>query len=178
MSITPWGKACDLTYRQAGSLGSWIFEGNKMKSAILADAQAAPDLFRWNGPIERRQIEEWVVRHNWVIPADLLEFWTTTGGGEILETERFLPPLVSANGEEEIPALTGWCRDRSMPEGLVVFHEGFGFSAIRCVDGAYVWLDPDVRLGGEYRSLDDWYSHVLRAEYATQYRLPPPASGA
>lgn len=60
-----------------------------------------------------------------------------------------------------------------MPGGLLVFHEGLGFTAVRGGDGAYVSLDGDVRVRGEYADLDDWYTQVLRAEYAGKYGLPP-----
>ena len=142
-----------------------------MNSLILEDAQRAPQLFLWNGPVGRRAIDEWVALRGWTIPADLLELWTITGGGEIFESERFLPPLVSRDGQEEVAQVTQWCQDRGMPADLVVFHEGLGFTAVRCLDGAYVSFDSELRAGGEYTSLERWYSEVLRAEYAERYGL-------
>lgn len=148
-----------------------------MSAIILTDAQFASNLFLWNAPLDRGQIEQWLAQRNWVIPGDLVEFWTITGGGEIFESEKFLPPLGPHDSEDEVAPRTAWHRAHGMPEGLVVFHEGLGFSAIRCADGAYVWFDVNGRSRGEHRSLDDWYTQVLRAEYAERYGLPPLATG-
>ncbi len=142
-----------------------------MNGLILNDAQRAPHLFRWNGQVGRRTIEDWIALHGWKIPGDLLDFWTITRGGEVFESERFLPPLASPDGQEEIVQVTGWCQRRGLPDGLVVFHEGLGFTAVRCLDGAYLSLDSAVQVAGEYTSLDQWYSDVLRREYAERYGL-------
>lgn len=142
-----------------------------MKGLILEDAQRAPQLFLWKGSVDRRAIDEWVALHGWKIPSDLRELWTLTGGGEIFESERFLVPLLSQSGDEEIAQVTEWCQNRGIPSGLVVFHEGLGFTAVRCDDGAYVSFDSDLRAAGEYTSLDQWYSEVLRKEYAERYGL-------
>jgi hypothetical protein len=107
----------------------------------------------------------------WTLPRDLLDFWTVTGGGEIFESEGFLPPLVSADGQEEIGQLTRWCQRRGLPNNFVVFHEGLGFTAVRCADQAYVSLDGDLRIAGEYPTLEQWYVDVLRREYAERYGL-------
>lgn len=142
-----------------------------MTSLILEDAQRAAALFLWRGPVGRRAIEKWVAQRGWKIPGDLLEFWTMTGGGEIFEGEKFLAPLISPRGEEEIAQVTEWCQSRGMPSGHVVFHEGLGFTAVRCDDGTYVSFDGELRTAGEYTSLEQWYSEVLRAEYAERYGL-------
>jgi hypothetical protein len=73
-----------------------------MNDLILQDAQAAPHLFFWNGPVDRREIDEWTARRGWLIPDDLSEFWATTGGGEIFEGETLLRPLISPDGQEEV----------------------------------------------------------------------------
>ena len=90
----------------------------------------------------------------------------------MFETERVLRPLPVANDEDEIATLTAWCRERGMPSGHVVFHEGFRYTAIRCTDGAYVSFDGEVQMCGEYISLDHWYTQLLRSEYASKYGLP------
>jgi hypothetical protein len=144
-----------------------------VNSLILGDALFAPGLFLWNGPVDRLELDRWIALRGWAVPADLLEFWTTTGGGEILESESFLRPLVSPDGEDEMARVTSWCEQRGMPGGLVVFHEGLGFTSIRLRDQAYISFDSSVRVLGEYKSLDHWYAEVLRAEYAERYGLPP-----
>jgi hypothetical protein len=142
-----------------------------MNGLILNDADRSPDVFQWNGPVDRGAIDKWVKSHGWKIPEDLLDLWTITGGGEIFESERFLPPLASTDGRDEIVMVTRWCLRHGLPESLVVFHEGLGFTAVRCLDGAYVSIDGDLRISGEYRSLERWYVDVLRREYAERYCL-------
>jgi hypothetical protein len=142
-----------------------------MSSLILNDAQAAPRVFLWNGPVDHEEIKQWIARRGWVIPPDLLELWTITGGGEIFESERILRPLISRDGQEEVAQVTSWCQERGLPSGLVVFHEGLGFTAVRCSHGAYVSLDSRFSVTGEYESLDGWYAEVLRAEYGPRYGL-------
>jgi hypothetical protein len=144
-----------------------------MTCLILEDARKVPALFIWNGPVERRDIDEWSARHGWVIPEDLLQFWTSTGGGEVLESETFLRPLVSAGGHEEVAEVTRWCRNRGLPDGVVVFHEGLGFTGVRCRDGVYLSFDSGLRAAGQYSSLDHWYTQFLRAEYGPRYGFPP-----
>jgi hypothetical protein len=142
-----------------------------MKSPILVDAQAHPRLFRWNGPIDPQILLQWAARHDCMVPPDLLDFWASTGGGEVFETEMFLKPLVSSADEDGVEHATISRERRGMPAGLVVFHEGLGSTAVRCADGAYVSLDFDSRIAGLYDSFDDWYVNVLRSEYGERYRL-------
>lgn|SRR5262249_4341253 len=142
-----------------------------MNSIVLDDARAVPNLFLWNGPVDRRKIDDWITNRGWVIPDDLRRFWTVTGGGETFESEKFLQPLVSADVDDSVAQVTAWCEERGMPHGFVVFHEGFSFTAIRQLDGAYVSLDRDLRVTGEYGTLDRWYVKVLRAEYGQRYGL-------
>jgi hypothetical protein len=131
-----------------------------------------PSVFVWNGPIDRQAIDEWLLKHAWTLPSDLVDFWAITGGGEVFESETFLRPAVSSDGEDEVAQMTGWCAARGIPSGLVVFHEGLGFTAVRCDDRTYVSLGTDLRVIRTFKSLDDWYTCVLRAEYATRYGLP------
>jgi len=142
-----------------------------MKRPILVDAQANPRLFRWNGPIDPQMLLQWAARHDYRVPPDLLDFWASTGGGEVFETEMFLKPLVSSADEDGVEYATISHQRRGIPPGLVVFHEGLGSTAVRCADGVYVSLDFDSRIAGLYDSFDDWYVNVLRSEYAERYGL-------
>ena len=141
-------------------------------SLILSDAQLAPDLFRWNGPIDRHRLVDWMEGRGWVLPSDLLDLWASTGGGEIFESENILPPLTTAAGENELDCVTDWCRTHGAPDGLVVFHQGLGYTAVRFADGAYLSLDGNSRVLDQHRSLEHWYLEVLRAEYGERYGLP------
>ncbi len=142
-----------------------------MKSQILVDGAAAPHLFLWNGPVGRQHILDWIAERHWVISPDLVEFWAATGGGEILESERLLRPLLEPQGQEEVAQVTAWCQQRGMASGLVVFHEGLGFTAVRGGDGVYIWLDGDLRIISEHSTLNQWYVETLRNEYGDRYGL-------
>jgi hypothetical protein len=137
------------------------------------DARLLSSVFLWHGSIDHNEIAEWIRRRGWLIPKDLIEFWAATGGGEIFESESVLRPLISPDGQEEVEQVTQWCVHRGMPPGLIVFHQGLGFTATRSGDGMYVSLDTNFRISGLYSSLDKWYVKVLRAEYAARYGLPP-----
>jgi hypothetical protein len=48
---------------------------------LLADAEQRPELFRWNGPVERGIVEQVLAATRMTAPADLIDFWAATGGG-------------------------------------------------------------------------------------------------
>jgi hypothetical protein len=144
-----------------------------MSNIILSDAQARPDLFSWNGSVDRIKIASWLEERRWSVPADLLGFWAATGGGTVFETERLLAPArAGASSVDEMLELTTWLQKRGLPSGLAVFHQGLGFTAVRAVDAAYVSLDSGARVVGEASSFDQWYTSVIRSEYAYRYDLP------
>ena len=142
-------------------------------SLILADAERAPQLFRWNGAVDRQKLAGWIGTRDWRIPPDLFEFWALTGGGQVFESETFHRPVASADQEGGVDRITNWCRRLGMAAALVVFHEGLGLTAISVNDGAYFSLTSDLRVQNQYGSFDHWYRDVLRAAYRTRYGLPP-----
>ena len=144
-----------------------------MTSPIFSDADAKPRLFRWNGRIDVDELVDWVGRRDWTIPPDLLEFWAATGGGEAFESEVFPKPLVGKDDEDGVEHATTWRHSNGMLAGLIVFHEGLCYSAVRCQDQVYVSLDEEARITGQYRSFGEWYRQVLREEYAERYGLAP-----
>ena len=83
------------------------------------------------------------------------EFWATTGGGEIFETETLFKPLVPSAAEEGVEFATDWHTHRGMPLGLVVFHEGLEVSAVRCTDGMYLTLGADAQIARQFRSFEE-----------------------
>jgi hypothetical protein len=144
-----------------------------MSGSILLDARSKPQLFVWNGPVSPQELARWQRRLGWNVPPDLLSFWALTGGGRLFESETILRPILPDDHDGSVDQVTNWRRANGMPVGLVVFHEGLSFTAVRSVDGAYVWLDESSRVRGVYSSLDDWYRQVLRDEYGSRYGLDP-----
>jgi hypothetical protein len=148
-------------------------------STFFTDALLRPRVFRWNGPIDRDRIEDWVREQGWDLPQDLIAFWAATGGGEVFDSELLLPPLPGPGIEDDVASRTRYYVSIGMLGSYVVFHEGAGWvSAIRLADRRYVQLDEThFREHGEHESLEAWYSSVIRAEFAERYGLPWPAAG-
>jgi len=44
-----------------------------MTDAILRDSESAPNVFDWNGPVDRHRIQEWLADRGWMVPADLID---------------------------------------------------------------------------------------------------------
>ena len=98
--------------------------------AILKDATSRPDLFGWFGPIQRAQIEMWAAQSLLKVPADLMEFWSQTGGGDLFESETiFRPTLIPSpepyfiEGDNVDAATQGRIRD-GMSKSYLAIHDG------------------------------------------------------
>ncbi len=134
---------------------------------ILQDAIQRPDLFLWFGPIPTAELDAWASGHHLNLLDDLLEFWRTTGGGDVFETETFLRPTVPS-----VPN-TAFHMEGDAVEiraGLLVFQTGAFVSAIRFADQKYVTLSSG-EVEHVYGSFNDWYTQTLRAEFADRYGL-------
>lgn len=143
----------------------------RRESAIEADARKRPELFQWNGPLPREELEEWSRRYGRV-PEDLRWFWSSTGGGDVFESETLLSPLGDSSMGDDVVGVTEARRAQGLPGEWVVFHVGFGTSAFHVGDGRYAWFEGSVGAPSRlFDSLDDWYRGVLRAEYAERYGL-------
>ena len=143
-------------------------------SRLTDDARVRPDLFIWNGRMERTQLESWLASNKWIIscPRDLLTFWEETGGGDIFESETILGPLSDPQMGDDLAAVNREMKERGMSENLLVFHVGLVTSAVDMPSGDYVELAPEgFRVVRRFASLDEWYRSTLRAEYAQRYGL-------
>lgn len=139
---------------------------------IFDDARSRPELFDWEGPVDSVHLEKLLSEKAWKIPADLLNFWISTGGGEMFESEYVLAPCGSTYLGDNLFSYNEELRDRGLPVDYVVFHVGMAVSAIRQSDGCYVQLDPEnFSEKASFSSLLDWYIRLIRSEYAKYYRL-------
>jgi hypothetical protein len=138
---------------------------------ILLDAARHPSLFRWHGRSGADLLDVWLQRQSLDAPADLVAFWRATGGGEAFETEQFLTPIAASDLIERLEVRNDWHRQKGMPGGLVIFHEGLWLSAIRAIAPRYVTLTDHYSVAESYESFDDWYRYTLRDEYALRYGL-------
>lgn len=145
---------------------------------ILMDAEIRPEHFFWFGAIDRSFVESWAVDSHFEIPAELLDFWSQTGGGNCFDSETFFRPTALpshkpyfVNGDDFQSASDRGARN-GMPNSYLVFHDGSFLSAIRRSDGAYVTLNEKYEELGAYSDLNDWYQPTLRTEFAERYGLP------
>jgi hypothetical protein len=137
---------------------------------ILLDATSRPDLFLWNRPVDEQLLATWISNHGWRVPKDLFELWQVTGGGDFFESETILFPM-SDSESEGVEKLNEALQGAGMPRDYLVFHTGLGgLTAIRMSDQVYVQLDrARFQETSQYASLDDWYSRLMRGEYAARY---------
>ena len=144
---------------------------------ILKDAVRRPDLFYWFGAIERSQLESWVRSSGLLVPSDLFEFWSQTGGGDLFESDTIFRPTsipssmpFFVSGDDLIAANEQRKKD-GMPKSYLAFHDGAFLSAVRRSDRALVTLNERYEEIAEYSSLDEWYLRALRADLAARYGL-------
>lgn len=140
-----------------------------MTSTLLHDAKLHPHAFRFSGPLPLHVITEWQLDHNCVVPPDLIDLWTTLGGGVLFESETILDPR---EGDEHIDDENEALISMGLPFDLLVFHRGSCVTAIEQPSGAVVVLDPETyRETARFTSLDDWYRQQIRREFADRYGL-------
>jgi len=145
-----------------------------MNEILESDQVRRPELFVWNAPIPERALREWISARSWVVPNDLLVLWSLTGGGTIFESETIFAPWGDPLPDSCVDSATKRLRSLGLPERYLVFHEGgVGVSAVEQPEGSLVLLTPERSFAreGTFRSLDDWYIAVVRAEYAARYGL-------
>jgi hypothetical protein len=146
--------------------------------AILKDAETRPELFQWFGAIDKSEIQAWVQSSHFSVPADLVQFWSQTGGGDLFESETiFRPTPIPSSapyftaGDEVALANENRRRD-GMPRLYLAFHDGLLLSAVRLSDQTLVTLSKKYKETGQFSDLNEWYSRTLRAEFAKRYDLP------
>lgn len=146
-----------------------------MSELIFKDSGERPELFDWEGPVSRRRLETLLEQKGWSLPEDLLRFWEQTGGGEIFESEQILGPCGDLTLGDNVFDYNAELAGRGLPDNYCVFHTGMTLSAIRLSDNRYVELDfSDFSERRSFSSLEEWYLHLIRAEYADRYSLPAP----
>jgi hypothetical protein len=143
---------------------------------LLQDAEQVPRLFFPFGAIPEEELQAWLRRSGLALPADLIELWRLTGGGDLFESETIFRPTVPSapngcfveDGIEEIN--TGHASD-GKPGGLYIFQQGAFLSAVRMADQKYVTLTKNYAVQDSFPSLDEWYMRTLRAEFGERYGL-------
>lgn len=143
------------------------------------DALSRPTLFLLRGPMKNSAIQAWNPPLVHSLPAELLDFWAETGGGDIFESEVFLHPcnlaadLLDVDGSDEVLVANEALRREGLPTECLAFLAGAFIGAWRRTDGRYLLLDaPDLQARQTFGSLEAWYVDGLRPIFAEKYRLP------
>jgi len=146
---------------------------------ILKDAEGRNDVFMPFGAIALEQIESWMRSSSLIIPRDLVESWSQTGGGDLFDdSETILRPTRVPSlypgfvDGDDVDSATQFRIQNGMPDSYLLFHEGTFFSAVRLPDQMFVTLDAKFQETAEFSTFDEWYTLTLRSEYDTHYGLP------
>jgi hypothetical protein len=146
-----------------------------MNTLLQEDQSRRPELFAWNGPVARERLDEWARQRRLDLPDELLQFWQTTGGGELFESETILGPFGDPQLGDDVDSVNELHRGRGMDSRHLIVHVGSELTAIRLSDKRWVVLDQNTYAElDEYDSFESWYKRVLRAEFAVRYGLSQP----
>ena len=144
-----------------------------MIDAILADSAQRPELFHWRGQIPTSKIESWERENRLTVPPDLKLLWSTTGGGDLFESETILQPFGSSEDTLVLP-VSETCWERGLADDNYIFHEGFRVSCFRKSGALLITRNlSDLTYIAEFQDLNSWYRATLKAEYEQRYRLAP-----
>ncbi len=146
---------------------------------ILKDSEGRHDVFLSFGAIAFEHIESWMRSASLIIPPDLVEFWSQTGGGDLFDDSETLLrptriPSIYPNFIEgdDVESATQFRIQNGLPNLYLPFHVGTCFSALRLADQMFVTLGDRFQETGVFPTFDEWYVRTLRPIYAEQYGLP------
>lgn len=147
---------------------------------LLEDARRVPRILFPFGAIPEAELSAWLQHNALVLPAELLELWRLTGGGDIFESETIFRPTVpstpnSSFVEDDIEGANAAHDAKGKASELYIFQQGSFLSAVRLSDQKFVTLSKGYAVQNSFESLDDWYVETLRAEYGERYGLEPVA---
>lgn len=143
-----------------------------MIDQLQKDRAIRLDLFDFFGAIRPQKLDEWLRQREWIIPYDLRAFWCETGGGDLFESETILGPFGPKDLGDDVDTVNQGQWQVGMPIDWLVFHTGLGLTVVKMSSGEYANVQKgsyELRLS--FRSLDDWYNHFIRKEYASRYGL-------
>jgi hypothetical protein len=143
---------------------------------LLQDAERVPGVFCAFGAIPEAEVQDWLQNSGLVLPADLVELWQLTGGGDVFESETIFRPTVpsisnSCFVEDDIEGTNAAHTAVGKPSELYIFQQGVFLSAVRLPDQKFVTLTRNYVVEDSFPSLDEWYIRTLRAEFGQRYGI-------
>jgi hypothetical protein len=144
-----------------------------MNDELRADYGAAPHLFYWREPIPLSALQQWVHESRLLVPDALLDLWHWSGGGDWFDTETILRPEIDGADGDGVETMNQFLQSQGLSDQYLVFNTGAFLSAVRQSDGHIIWLGEanGYRERLDFGSLEEWYTQLVRAEYAEVYGL-------
>ena len=145
---------------------------------ILKDAESSPKIFFWFGAIAIEQIKSWMRSNSIIVPPDLGEFWSQTGGGDLFDGETILRPTRIPSifpyfiDGDDVDSVAQFQIQNGMPDSYLPFHIGSCFSVVRLPSQTFVTLDEKFQETAGFATFDEWYTRTLRADFGAHYGLP------
>ena len=143
---------------------------------ILADADAAPDLFHFYGPMEATQLTLFLEQRKWRVPGDLFEVWCTIGGMDFFADEVLFGPVVHHSWQDHLDEYNDWVKQAGNESRFVLVHEGIGNTMIdqetlevKMFENSDYGDGPSTNYG----TCLEWYINEMRNEYTQFWPLPP-----
>jgi len=137
---------------------------------LVSDAVQKPELFHWNGTIDRALLRNWLREENLNVPDDLADFWAETGGGDFFESETILGPFGDQRLGDDVKSATASYRERGLSPRLMLFHVGVTRTAIEQSTLRYVSLNERYEPAESFASFNEWY-YSIRQPFAETYGL-------
>lgn len=142
-----------------------------MINTILKDSTEHPELFHWFGALNITEIERWERDFSVSIPEDLKLLWNRTGGGDLFESETILQPF-GVRDDDLVCRVSEMFWKKGLPQDHYIFHKGMCLSTFsKSGKSLTAWKEPDIIAFADFPDLDNWYSGLLRSEYAQRYGL-------
>ncbi len=144
-----------------------------MIDQLEKDRAVRPDLFDFFGAIKPEKLNEWLRERRLIVPSDLRDFWRESGGGDLFESETVLGPFGPADLDDDVDGMSRYQWQKGMTPDWLVFHKGLGLSVVIMSSGKYANArEESFAVQQTFESLENWYIHFIRKEYAQRYGLP------
>ena len=145
-----------------------------MRNVLIEDALANPLLFPLGWKVKTVDIENWMVSQSLELPAELIEIWSSIGGGDFLESETLLVPNQSTFTDEieSIEATTSFLVENGFQKEFFVIHKGCVVSAVKQgTQSIFVFSADNYVSVCIYDSFENWYKTEFRDQFGTKYGL-------
>ena len=141
-----------------------------MIDQLWKDKTEKPDLFYFFGAIPSEKLDAWIRERKLVIPPELKELWCDTGGCDLFESETVLGPFGSAKTGDDVDSVNLHHWGGGMPPDWLIFHTGLGLTVVKMSSSEYANVrEGSYQVQQTFASLTDWYTRLIRQEYASRY---------